>query len=71
MSAVSENCEEVAEARERYLRFLGNAAGSNVSLMVSTNRRAACSCDREVSKQLDWQSTKVSMFVKTKSFSNS
>ncbi|KJH53078.1 hypothetical protein DICVIV_00763 [Dictyocaulus viviparus] len=34
MSSSGENCEEVAEARERYLRFLGNAAGCNVTVSM-------------------------------------
>ncbi|WKX98293.1 hypothetical protein Q1695_013735 [Nippostrongylus brasiliensis] len=34
MISNDENCEEVAEARERYLRFLANAAGSAVTVLM-------------------------------------
>ncbi|KAK6743734.1 hypothetical protein RB195_010809 [Necator americanus] len=34
MTSTNENCEDVAEARERYLRFMGNAAGSNVTVLM-------------------------------------
>ncbi|CAJ0599016.1 unnamed protein product [Cylicocyclus nassatus] len=34
MTSANENCEQVAEARERYLRFMGNAAGCNVTVSM-------------------------------------
>lgn len=34
MTSANENCDKVAEARERYLRFLGNAAGCNVTVSM-------------------------------------
>ncbi|EPB70121.1 hypothetical protein ANCCEY_10793 [Ancylostoma ceylanicum] len=34
MASTGDNCEEVAEARERYLRFMGNAAGSKVTISM-------------------------------------
>nr|CDJ89982.1 Gem-associated protein 7 [Haemonchus contortus] len=34
MTSASDTCDEVADARERYLRFFANAAGSNVTVAM-------------------------------------
>ncbi|KAJ1369815.1 Mediator of RNA polymerase II transcription subunit 21 [Parelaphostrongylus tenuis] len=34
MESASENCDKISEARERYLRFLANLAGCNVTVSV-------------------------------------